>query len=151
MSLVFPYRNFPTPRPVWPLDGRVERPRPVLHVALIGPSQTCARLSLLDSGADDTIFPEDLAALAGIDLTGAPTGSASGVGLVGVGVRYAEVTLRITDGREFRQWQARVGFTSTKLKRPLLGFAGFLKFFTATFHGDREEVELAVNSLYPGT
>jgi hypothetical protein len=33
----------------------------------------------------------------------------------------------------------------------LLGFAGFLQFFTATFRGDREEVELAVNVLYPGS
>ena len=35
--------------------------------------------------------------------------------------------------------------------RPLIGFAGFLQFFTATFHGDREQVELTVNALYPGT
>jgi hypothetical protein len=33
----------------------------------------------------------------------------------------------------------------------LYGFAGFLQFFTAKFEGDREEVELTVNSLYPGT
>jgi hypothetical protein len=44
-----------------------------------------------------------------------------------------------------------VGFTSCRLRHALLGFAGFLEFFTATFHGDREEVELAVNGLYPGT
>ena len=37
------------------------------------------------------------------------------------------------------------------LQSPLLGFAGFLQFFTATFRGDREEIELTVNSLYPGT
>jgi hypothetical protein len=33
----------------------------------------------------------------------------------------------------------------------MVGFAGFLQFFTATFHGDREEVELTVNMAYPGT
>jgi hypothetical protein len=65
-------------------------------------------------------------------------------------VRYASVTLRITDGVEFREWPAVVGFASGNLTRPLLGFAGFLQFFTATFHGDREEVELTVNPLYPG-
>ena len=43
------------------------------------------------------------------------------------------------------------GLPPVKLQRPLLGFAGFLQFFTATFHGDREEVELTVNSLYAGT
>jgi hypothetical protein len=31
------------------------------------------------------------------------------------------------------------------------GYAGFLQFFTTTFHGDRELAELTVNSAYPGT
>ena len=37
-----------------------------------------------------------------------------------------------------------------RLILPTLGFAGFLQFFTATFYGDLEEVERAVNRLYPG-
>src|SRR5262249_19241984 len=144
MSLRFPYTPFPTKKPLWPLGGRSERPRPVLLVTVIGPTGTQVELALLDTGADDTVFPEDVAALIGVDLTNAPTGEAAGVGQAAAPLRYAEVTLRITDGREQRQWQARVGFTPAPLKRPLLGFAGFLQFFTATFHGDREEVELAV-------
>jgi hypothetical protein len=122
-----------------------------LDVTVIGPAGTSVELGLLDTGADDTIFPEDVATTIGIDLTNAPTGGASGVGLVGARLRFAEVMLRLTDGREFREWPARVGFTPAPLKRALLGFAGFLQFFTATFHGDREEVELTVNALYPGT
>ena len=66
-------------------------------------------------------------------------------------LRYAEVRLRMTDGKEFREWPAWVGFTSAPLRHPLLGFAGCLQFFGANFLGDREEVELTVNSLYPGT
>ena len=38
-----------------------------------------------------------------------------------------------------------------RLIYPLLGFAGCLQYFRANFMGDREEVELTVNSLYPGT
>ncbi len=57
---------------------------------------------------------------------------------------------RTADGIEFREWIARVGFTSALMRRPLLGFAGFLQFFSSHFHGDREEVELTVNSLYSG-
>lgn len=60
------------------------------------------------------------------------------------------MVLRISDGHEHREWPARVGFTSAPLHRPLLGFAGFLQFFTATFDGVRELVELTVNSSYPG-
>jgi hypothetical protein len=107
---------------------------------------------LLDSGADDTAFPEVAAVQIGLDLSQAPFGEVSGV--VGIGVvpvRYAQVELRVTDGREFRAWPAWVGFTAARLKQPLLGFAGFLQFFTSTTRGDREEVELEVNPLYPGS
>jgi hypothetical protein len=55
----------------------------------------------------------------------------------------------LTDGIEYHEWPAWVGFVKG-LRRPLLGFGGFLQFFTATFHGDDEFVELAVNRLYPG-
>ena len=68
-----------------------------------------------------------------------------------VSLRYAQVTLRITDGRERREWQAWVGFTGAKLQYSLLGFAGFLQFFDAVFRGAMEEAELTVNALYPGT
>jgi hypothetical protein len=58
--------------------------------------------------------------------------------------------LRLTDGVERREWPAWVGF-SPAIQRSLFGFAGFLQFFTATFHGDYEKVELTTNRLYPGT
>jgi hypothetical protein len=147
-TLRFPYRLFKTNVPLWSLDGRQERPRSVLDVSLVGPVGTIVRLGLLDTGADDTVFP---VTLAGIDLTGAPTGSASGVGLAVGTMSYALVLLRISDGKEFCEWPARVGFTTDPLKRPLLGFAGFLQFFRAVFDGDLEEVELTTNRRYPGT
>jgi predicted aspartyl protease len=133
------------------LGGRWVRPRPLITVSLVGPTSTYVNLALLDTGADDTIFPERVAHAIGIDLTGAPVGMAGGIGARVIPVRYAEVQLRLTDGRELREWTAWVGFTSIGLRWPLLGFAGCLQFFTATFLGDREEVELAVNSLYRGT
>jgi len=73
------------------------------------------------------------------------------VGGVPLPVRYVQATLRLTDGTEFREWTAWVGFAPVPMLWPLLGFAGFLQFFSASFLGDREEVELNVNSLYPGT
>jgi hypothetical protein len=85
----------------------------------------------------------------GIDLSTADIGEGSGVSSGAAPLRYALVTLRVTDGHEFREWTGWVGFTSAPLRLPLLGFAGFLQFFTATFHGDREEVELTINTLFP--
>jgi hypothetical protein len=151
MSMRFPYRTFQARQPLWQLGGKSARVRPVLTITAIGPGGTAVDDGLLDTGADDTIFSVRRAAQLGIDLTNAPLGEASGVGGVPVTVYLAEVKLRITDGLEQREWTARVGFTTAPLKRALLGIAGFLEFFNATFFGDREEVELAVNSLYRGT
>ncbi len=122
-----------------------------MPVTLIGPTGTHLDRALIDTGSDDTVFPEAVAARVGIDLTGAPSRTAAGVGRVPAPLRYAEVTLRLTDGVEFREWRAWVGFTAAALRQPLLGYAGFLQFFTAVFDGEHEEVELTVNALYPGT
>jgi predicted aspartyl protease len=151
MPLRYRYQPFHTQQPLWQLGGKSVRVRPILTVTVISPTGTGVTDGLLDTGADDTVFSVNLAAKLGIDLSTAPHGVASGVGLVAATVRFAEVKLRITDGREQREWTARVGFTTAPLKRPLLGIAGFLEFFNATFFGDREEVELTVNSLYRGT
>jgi hypothetical protein len=151
MSLRFPYKHVPTRRPAISLAGQSFRPRPIITVSVLGPRGTKVERALVDSGADDTVFHQDIAAAIGIDLSNAPVGEAGGVGMARFPIRYAEVTLRVTNGRERREWRALVGFTSAPLHNPLLGYAGCLQYFTATFHGDREEVELAVNGHYPGT
>jgi hypothetical protein len=151
MSLLFRYKVIQAPRAVVPLGGRWSRPRPLLPIAVIGPTNTSAVDGYLDTGADDTVFSERLATRIGLDLTNAPQGQLTTATLTKAPVRYAQVSLRITDGKEQREWPAWVGFTPTRLQSPLLGFAGFLPFFTASFHGDREVVELTVNRLYPGT
>jgi hypothetical protein len=151
MSLRFRYALTPIKRHIYPLGGRTVRPRPLVNVSLFGPTMSRVSPALLDTGADDTVFPEALAAQLGLDLTTAPAGSATGVPASGVPLRYASVVLRLSDGRESRQWPAIVGFTPARIVFPMLGFAGCLQFFTSTFRGDQEEVELTVNALYPGT
>jgi hypothetical protein len=150
MSLVFPYTLVAANHPVASLGGRWSRPRALVMVSAIGPKNTFPMEGRLDTGSDDTVFPERLASLIGVDLSNAPIGQNRTANMIPSTVRYAQITLRITDGMERREWPAWVGFTSA-VHRPLLGFAGFLQFFTATFRGDREQVELTVNSLYQGT
>jgi hypothetical protein len=151
MTMRFPYTPLRVSQPIWTLSGRQTRPQPLLTVALVGPAATLAGRGLLDSGADDTVFPEDLAALVGIDLSTAVVGEVTGVSGVPVAVRFAEVRLRLTDGIEFREWPARVAFAAMPMRRPLFGFAGFLQFYDVVFRGAAEVVELTVNHLYPGT
>jgi hypothetical protein len=150
MSMLFSYAQVKIRRPAHPLGGRMTRPRALIDIAMVGPLDTYVDSGMLDTGADDTVFPESAAALIGVDLTNAPIGEASGVGMVTTPIRYAQVKLRITDGREFCEWPAWVGFTAVPLHRPLLGYAGFLQFFDAFFRGASEEVELFTNHLYPG-
>jgi hypothetical protein len=151
MSLSFPYLQVAMGRPIVSLGGKLHRPRPVIGVSIGGPDGTIPYDGLLDTGSDDVLFPEDVAALIGIDLINAPQGMIGGLGRGALPVRYAEATLRIADNQERREWRAWVGFVPVVRRYALLGFAGFLQYFTATFHGDREEVELTVNGLYPGT
>jgi len=150
MSLRFRYNLIRTGRHIPSLGGRTVRPRPLVLVGVTGPADTAGRIALLDTGADDTVFPESLAAVLGIDLAQAPVGSLTNADGTSFSVRYADVTLRLTDGNEKRVWPA-IAFASAQLIYPLLGFAGCLQYFWANFMGDREEVELTVNSLYPGT
>ena len=150
MSLRFRYQLFPG-RGVNPV-----RPRPVIPVTLVGASGFSLALdAIVDPAADDTVFPDAVATALGIDLTGATSGMGAGAGLVPVPLRYADIKLRLFDllggSNEQREWTARVGFTAVKFRHPLLGFAGFLQFFDALFLGERQELELRVNNLYPGT
>ncbi|MGL4554411.1 MAG: aspartyl protease family protein [Gemmataceae bacterium] len=151
MSMRFPYAQLSVSTPVLTLDGRLVRPQPVITPALVGPLRTVPIPSVLDTGADDVVFPEGEAARAGIDLSGAILRQMRGIGTAVHPVRFLQVTLRLSDGVERREWPAWVGFTPFPLRRGLLGFAGFLRYFDATFRGAAEEVELAANALYPGT
>lgn len=127
MTLRFLYRSVRMRQPVWSLFGRITRPRPLVTITLVGPKGDYVRECLLDSGADDTVFPETAAEMAGIDLTNAPEGEFGAVGGGRATGRYAEVLLRLTDGVEFREWPARVGFIAAPMRQPLLGFAGVMQ------------------------
>jgi hypothetical protein len=107
MSLRFHYKLIPTGYSVLTLGGRYVRPRPIIPVTLIGPVTQYSQNAFLDTGSDDTVFPEGVAAAIGVDLTQAPVGRATGIGLVGSILRFAEVSIQVTDGKELRVWDSR--------------------------------------------
>jgi hypothetical protein len=149
MAVTFRYFYARAKGPVIALGGRLVRPRPIIEVMIHGPKSWVRRNALLDTGADDTVFPESLAVSLGLDLSNAPTAGATGIG-TGAGIlRYAPVTLEITDGSEIYKWTTLVAFTSLPMRTPLLGFAGCLQYFTATFDGHAERVTLEANALLP--
>jgi len=128
------------------------RYRPILAVRLTGPGGGALFDGMMDTGADNTVFPDTVAPRLGLDLSRAERRNLGLVGRGSIACDYAPVELRITDGiSETYQWTAVVGFVaSALLARPLLGYAGFLQFFDAEFRGADHEVILAPNRSYPG-
>src|SRR5438034_11747529 len=104
-----PYMPITAKNPVPSLEGALVRYRPVVAVRLTGPTASKIRDGLLDSGADDTVFTEDLAGQLGIDLTHAEERLMSLAGRPKPArIRYAPVELRISDGIEICEWTAVV-------------------------------------------
>src|SRR5438552_11787565 len=104
----FPYIPAAVKIPIPSLGGGLTRPRPIIAARVIGPTGTQLIDGLLDTGSDDTVLEEWVAALVGVDLTKAIHRD---IGLVGrvqpVPVKYAAVQIRITDGsQEIYEWPA---------------------------------------------
>ncbi len=151
MSLRFPYRRVPVHHTVASLDGVQYRPRPIVTVTLVGPRGNKAIDVLVDSGSDDSVFPEQLAMPLGLDLTNAPRHVMTRLSHARGTIRYAQIRILLTDGSEFRNWPAWIAFTSAPLVYPTLGFAGALQFFLAKLDGPGEVLEFEIGSSYPGT
>jgi hypothetical protein len=87
-----------TPQPA--MSGSLIRHRPITAVRVSGPTGSWILDGLLDSGADDTVFPQWLAPMVGIDLNLAIDHE---IHLAGRGkpisCRYHTATLCITDGK----------------------------------------------------
>jgi hypothetical protein len=153
MILRFPYLEEPLvglPPPSLP-QGAQSRWRPLVPVKIAGPIGGGAFFprALLDSGADDTIFPLDLAVQLGVSLLPA-TGHAMRWRGQQQPLRYGNVVLELADavGNLFR-WSAVIAFTPVNIRYPLLGNAGCLDFLNARFLGMLREVELEPNGAFP--
>jgi hypothetical protein len=116
------------------------------------PGGALTRTSLLDTGADDTVLPDWIATAVGLDLAGAEERPIGLAGRTPLRCRYASLAIQISDGaRETYRWTAVVGFVDAAvLTRPLLGYAGFLRYFDAEFRGADQEVIRIANRSFPG-
>ena len=147
----FPYLPWVVSQPIYPLGGSFVRHYPVFNIRISTPSAAVVRDGLLDTAADDTVFPVTFAHRLGIDLSRAPVGRGKQAGGVAVPYRYATVRLRLSDGTEAYEWQAIVGFLNAPMRWPLLGQTGVLQFFDAMLRGARREVEILPNAAFAGT
>jgi hypothetical protein len=120
----FPYIALPTRRPVYPLGGAMVRHRPLVAIEVRGPSGKRPLTATLDPGSDDTLLPAYLGARLGINLAQAPAGEAGTVGGPPVPYRYANASLRLSDGCEECEWEAIVGFVAAPMRWAVLRVCG---------------------------
>lgn len=119
--------------------------------AVIGPSGRWRdfRRAIVDSGADDTLFPADAANLIGASLMPGLGHSVLWRG-TSYPLRFGRVELELSSSGIVYRWPAIVGFCSAPLPYPLLGSTGFLQYFNATFHGADQVLELDPIVSFPG-
>ena len=149
--MIFPYVVDRARVPQVSLGGGFDRPRPVAAIRLFGPAGTYVMDGRFDTAADDTVFPLWVSAMIGLDLSQAPEQEVHlMVRPQPIRARFAQVELRLTDGRETCQWLALVGFAPLPGRRALLGYAGCLQFFDCQFRGQDREAIVIPNAAFAG-
>ena len=153
MILRFPYLEEPLhgpPPPSLPQTAQ-RRWRPLVPLTISGPTAGSAFFprALLDSGADDTLFPLDVAVQLGVSLLPV-TGHAMRWRGQQQPLRYGNVVLELADATgNLLRWPAVIAFTPVNIRYPLLGIAGGLEYLDARFLGKLREVELEPNDAFP--
>lgn len=126
--------------------------RPEIPVTVIGPSGLASYIGLVDTGSDNTIFPKSVA-----DYLGIATIIKSGPQAIVFGGQRIQMfegraTLKIESDGESLRWNVPISFfdfAAPDAEVVILGHAGFLDFFTATFDGNRCELQLVANEDFP--
>ena len=141
----FPYQAYPV-RGVGAAHVAVVH-RPTIPIRVIGRAGDGLAYGLVDTGADETLLPDQFIGPLGVVIRPGDHATIVAIGGGAVPVRYGDVDLDLRQrGEEFR-WAARVAFHPGT--RAILGHAGFLEYFTATFNGRRRHVTLTPNGAAP--
>ena len=126
-----PYSEYQGPPSPAFATGRLAR-RPVLRITLRNGNNHISCYTIVDSGADDCVFPRSFMQPLGLDPLTAPTEMTSGVGNPSVATHYSTVTIDLQGQMSFPVY---AGFTTgmDHLGIGLLGQAGFFERFKITF------------------
>ena len=122
--------------------------RPEINLRVHGPNGSADLLALVDTGSDNTIFPESVARTLGIRTTAGRGPAAKTFGGQEMALSYADLELELVHPDRTLQWLARVYFVAEDEKDQtlILGHQGFLDYFTATFVGEECVLDLDPNS-----
>src|SRR5262245_21119867 len=129
-----------------------KRWRPLIRIRIFGSNRQYRAYdkALIDSGADDTLFPIQAAHLLGVSLL-----PDRGHSHIWRGTRYqlrfGRVHLELSDDISLWRWPAIIAFTPAAIRFPLLGHCGFMEYIETRFLDADRVVELEPNNWYPGT
>ncbi len=149
--MIFSYRQYRT-KPT-PTTGDILF-RPEVSVRFIGPSGEKVILALVDPGSDDSIFPLSIGSLIGVNLDPTKKWRVEGIAGQQVELVPGKVDLELQGSGQIFRWSITMGFIAfdkPENEVAVLGHAGFLNFFSATFDGLNHSLELVPNSNFPGT
>lgn len=121
------------------LRGGEVRYLPLVPIEVYGPQSHVRVQALVDSGAEHTLFPLEIAERLSLPYHGSPQVSIQGVtGPTAVGYR---VPLELSVGAHRWTTQA-ICIDGLETKSGLLGQLGFFEFFTVTFQYQRKLITL---------
>ncbi len=125
--------------------------RPEIMVTIYGPAGATVIHALADTGADYTVLSAKIASNFGIPTwpaTGPPFRAFGGQEIAS---RFSDVELQMGSGSDTFRWQSRVFFTDDPSVEdtPVIGHVGFFEFFTMTFRGGDNILELEPNEHLP--
>jgi hypothetical protein len=107
---------------------------------------------MVDTAADDVVFPMRFTTLLGANLDRSTQRHAASVGSRQlVGLMYAPMVMEVRDSLQVCRWRAVVAFTAGKMLFPLFGIAGGLQYFRTTFDVDGDEIILDPKPSLPAT
>jgi hypothetical protein len=116
----------------------------MVEVRVIGPTGDWDELGRVDTGSDETLIPNQIAAEIGVVMDDpVPVGGVGG----GMLARFGTVDLELSDGQTSYRWSASVAFSPYPVA--LWGLNGFLQYFRATFNGRRQYLNLVPQGYAP--
>ena len=147
----FAYLQYLTePSPMTP-SGILHLPKVPLRIA--GGAGTFPTWALVDPASDDTLLPLSVGQLIGAKIDPKQSWQIEGIGGEAVPVLLGEVAFELADGKQTFRWTAKVGlvdFADPKDEVTILGHAGFLDYFQATFDGDLRTLAIEATPAFPG-
>jgi Aspartyl protease len=103
-------------------------------------------LALVDSGADDCLFPLEVAQFLGLPLKRDAVHRYGGIGEGSIAATFGAVTLEVG---KWTLWDFYVGFSESPSVVPILGQNGFFSKFEITFNRPEEIIKLKELSRRP--